>query len=87
MASSVALRVNRFLREARASPTIRPSHTSSLILRRRVPETPPDAGRARARARAPCSISPGKVSRPRVAIFSVTSVMGRPKRRSGLSDP
>ena len=40
MASSVALRVNRFLFAARASPTIRPSHTSSLILRSRVPTSP-----------------------------------------------
>ena len=87
MASSVALRVKRFRFSPRASGTMRPSQTSSLILRRRMPETPAEAGRTMARARAPFSISPGKLRRPRVAISSLTSVMGISKRRSGLSEP
>ena len=87
IASSVALSVKRFRFAPRASGTMRPSQSSSLIFRRRVPETPPAAGRTSARARAPSATRPGKVSRPRVAISSVTSQMGRPKRRSGLSDP
>ena len=86
-ASSVALSTKRLRLLARASPTMRPSQTSSLILRRRVPEMPAAAGRAMTRARAPCSMRAGKPSRPRVAISSVTSAMGMSKRRSGLSEP
>jgi hypothetical protein len=66
---------------------MRASQVSSLIFRRRVPETPADAGSAIARARDPSPIRPGKVSSPSVAISSVTSAIGRPKRRSGLSEP
>ena len=72
---------------ARASATIRPSHSSSLIFLSRVPETPPEAGSTIALARAPAEMRPGKVSRPSVRISSVTSVIGMPKRRSGLSEP
>ena len=86
-ASSLALSVNRLRFDARASGTMRPSHSSSLILRRRVPDTPPAAGSTIARARLPPPISAGKPSRPSVRISSVTSVIGIPKRRSGLSLP
>ena len=51
------------------------------------PETPPAAGSAIARARAPFSMRPGKVSRPSVLISAVTSAIGISKRRSGRSVP
>ena len=57
--SSVALRVSRLRFSPRASGTIRFSHSSSLIFRSRVPETPAEAGSTRARARAPASSSSG----------------------------
>ena len=71
---------------ARASPTMRPSQTSSLILRSRVPETPA-GGRQddRAGAGAPPRCSAGSRRARGSRSPRVTSVMGMPKRRSGLS--
>ena len=57
--SSVAFRVKRFRFSPRASGTMRLSHSSSLIFRRRMPETPAEAGSTMARARAPASRRPG----------------------------